>query len=563
MRFRRAIGLVTLILVAGAFSPAELSAQEAGPSSTEEIAPGNGENSTGENETTAWERLIYVPYKNLKKVFNRQGASVLIPYAEYLKLWAGIQGGPLQPDGGPPVPAVITKAHYSGRIDENFARIDATFSIRVLGKPWVELPIRFGTAAVGRIRSDDVLLRGTGKGTYSLLLPKRGEHEVTLELVARVGTSPEGRSFEFECPAVGITTLDLTIPEANQSVELTPRLVSLPIEADDGQTRITATLGATPKIGARWHPSAGSRPKMELLAAVTNQLQVSVEEGIVHADAFLTHEVVRGEMRQLQIAVPRGHRILDVSSRDAKLQGWNAVTEENRQVVTVDLLGSVTGKLTVEIHTEGALTDEAIGLAGIDERGEVHGIHAVGAVRESGRLIVAHADEMELAIEKQQGLRRVDAADVPQPLRRANARYYRFYSPSFQLEVTARRVEPRIVVRQGARMVFRDDELQLRSEFVYEVDRAGVFRVGHAPAGKPGGRQRGLRCHEVVQGRRCDAAADNRTSRKTTGKDHRRPLGPSTIRSRRGSKPTPASSTGTVGQRARNRSRSHLRAGGD
>ena len=39
-----------------------------------------------EDKASALERLIYVPYKKLRDVFDKQDASVVVPYAEYLKL---------------------------------------------------------------------------------------------------------------------------------------------------------------------------------------------------------------------------------------------------------------------------------------------------------------------------------------------------------------------------------------------------------------------------------------------------------------------------------------------
>ena len=34
-----------------------------------------------------WERLVYLPYKNLKQVFEKEGSAVFMPYAQFLKMW--------------------------------------------------------------------------------------------------------------------------------------------------------------------------------------------------------------------------------------------------------------------------------------------------------------------------------------------------------------------------------------------------------------------------------------------------------------------------------------------
>ena len=164
-----------------------------------------------------WNRLIYVPFRELNKVFNNDAATAIVPYAEYIKLlthyWEKHQ-----PSQSPD--AVITKAVYTVGVEGDVARVSAEFSITVL-KPsgWVRLPLSLGKVAVGRVLSDDddnTILKGTGEGHYELLLQGMGSRSVTLELLSSVTTSPEARFFELSCPSVGINELQVTIPEPDQ-----------------------------------------------------------------------------------------------------------------------------------------------------------------------------------------------------------------------------------------------------------------------------------------------------------------------------------------------------------
>src|SRR5438552_1841790 len=139
-------------------------------------------------------------------------AQPLHPDAQFLKMWDKARVGEARDPARPAVNAVITEAVYTGRIAGDVAHIEAALTVQVLGKPWVELPIQFGDAAIGKVTSSDekILLQATGNGTYSLLFPKAGEHKIKLDLATRVRTSPDGRSIELDCPAAGITTFDLT-----------------------------------------------------------------------------------------------------------------------------------------------------------------------------------------------------------------------------------------------------------------------------------------------------------------------------------------------------------------
>ena len=404
-----------------------------------------------------WDRLIYLPYKKLKTVFEKGDATVLIPYLEYLQLK---KGAAAMKAGGPPVSAVVTESRYVARVEKDLVRIQATLTVQVLDRPWAEVPVSFGDAAVGKIKT-------IGKN------------------------DDEGRSFRFNCPPVGITTFEIVVPDADQTIEITPKRVALPAnvavadinddiepgEKEVEETRIKSSLGSTAMISARWFPRTGLKPDMALLASVTNSLDVSIADGLVHTSATLNYQVLRGEIQQLRISAPLGHRILDVSAPGSKLKSWKAVDEEKRQLITVELLTAVRDAIAVEIHTEYDVPDAAFDVAGVLEDGTVNGIHAVDAVRENGLLSVAHGNEVTLSVEDQQGLIRIDAAEVAKTRRRAGSLYYKFYSPRFRLNVAANAVEPRITAQQTTRVIFGDDELKLHSVLAMNVERAGIFEL--------------------------------------------------------------------------------------
>ncbi|MDA0835214.1 MAG: hypothetical protein O2955_10160 [Planctomycetota bacterium] len=423
-----------------------------------------------------WERLIYVPFKNLQMVFNKQGASVLIPYMEYLQLWDASQNMRAKPAD---VPAVITEAHYVATIDQDVARVTADLSVQVLGEGWTEVPVGFGQAAVGKMTPSDenVLIRGIGNGNYGLLFPKAGKYSVTLELLAKVQTSPDGRQFNMQTPSVAITTMEVVVPEADQTIDVTPQQIVQPVESAEGETRVKATLGATQNISVTWHPRASTKPEMELLSSVTNHTRIMYDDGLIRTDAYLSYEVLRGEMQQIRLAVPVADRILDITSPDAKVKGWQAAVEENRQVITVEFLSAIQKGVTVEIHTErSAPTDSAV-ISGINEEGVVSGIHAMDSVRESGQLVVGNSSTITLAIDDQSGLIRVAPEEIAENIRTANALYFKFYSPQYTLKVTARPVQPHVTVNHHTRLEFDDDEIRIRSDFLYAIEQAGIFDV--------------------------------------------------------------------------------------
>lgn len=423
------------------------------------------------------ERLIYLPFRSLKAAFDKTDGSVFVPFVDYMKLVESAMAKGFRAPDQPPVAGVITSASYVAKVEKDVAQVSAVLVVQALDKGWAEVPVKFGDAAIGKLSSDTgkVLLRGTGNGTYSLLLPSAGEHKIQIELTARVRTAPEGKSLDMDVPTVGITSFELVIPEADQTVELKPKLVSEAVAAAGKETRIKANLGATEKISARWHPRVGTKPDMELLASVTNLTLVTVEDGLVHTDAWLTYEVLRGQLEKVQIAVPKGQRILDITS-NAKVKEWKAVDEDNRQVVSVELLSRLDGKVTLEVHTERAAPAEAFEVAGLDGA-TANGIHALNVIRESGTIAVKQGSDLTLTVEEQTGLLRIDESEVDAKLKRPGALYFKYYSPAFQLKLLAKPVEPRLIVQHTSQLVFRDDQMRLRAVANYTIDRAGIFEL--------------------------------------------------------------------------------------
>jgi hypothetical protein len=472
-RFVRGSLVFSAIACLTAYTPcATVHAQEPKP-------PAPSKSEAGKNSSAApgesWEKLIYIPYRALKSVLQDPKAAAIVPLDEYLRWLQSNRAGTTRL----PIAAVVSEAHYNAKVDKDIVRIHAVLTVQSLEKHWSGATVAFGDAAIGKITSekDRALVRGLGRGLYALLVPDEGTYKVELELSTAVRTSPEGRSFDFDCPTTGISTFDLTVSEPDQAVELVPRPVIEKSDSPQGQTRIRANLAATPHIIARWHPRTTARPDAELLMAVDNLLTATIGEGVIHSDAALTYKILKGETNRVKLAVPADDRILDVSSPQGGVRAWKAVREANRQLVTVDLLSGVSKQVVVEVHTERPLPADGFDVAGIDDQGHVFGIHAVEVLHESGRLIVAHREGIEVAAQSEKGVVRIEASDVPAAKIGANSLFYKYYSPAFRLRVEARAVEPQVVVTQNAQFTFHEDELRMNSLLNYEVTRTGIFEI--------------------------------------------------------------------------------------
>ncbi|HEV2982962.1 MAG TPA: hypothetical protein VGX46_01175, partial [Vicinamibacterales bacterium] len=221
-RFVRASLIFSAIACVTAYtSCAPVYAQEPKPPG-QPSKPEAGKNSSA-TPGESWEKLIYIPYRALKSVLQDPKAAAIVPLDEYLRWLQSNRTGTTRL----PIAAVVSEAHYDAKVDKDIVRIHAVLTVQSLEKHWSGATVAFGDAAIGKITSekDRVLVRGLGRGLYVLLVPDEGTYKVELELSTAVRTSPEGRSFDFDCPTTGISTFDLTVSEPDQTVELVPRPV--------------------------------------------------------------------------------------------------------------------------------------------------------------------------------------------------------------------------------------------------------------------------------------------------------------------------------------------------
>lgn len=480
------IGITSLPSASSMLAQDEPPASGSDPQVTEPLAPPAAEEpaaTIAKPADSTWDRLIYVPFRELQKVFDNQDASVVLPYAEYLDLMqralAASQVIPVPQD------VVVTSSSWNAVVEQDLVRIRTELKLNVLKTDgWATLPLTFGSAAIGKLEPADgsVLLKGTGPGQYELLISGSGEKTITLELLTSVLTSPEDRSFAIQCPPTGISELTVTIPEPDQAVRITPLQVLLPVEGDPaaGATVARASLGATNQFEVHWNPRAGSKPVMDLLTSVQNETSVRIEQGLLQGRTVLNYEILRGELRDLTILAPKDARIIDIVAAAGRIRSWAAeVVGDTHQLIRVELLVPATDRFQIEIQTERSFVGDLLALVGRDANGFVQGVHADAIVREAGRLSITTDPTLNAVVKTQSGVRQVDAAaaDGKSEQSASTANIWEFSGTTGQLVVQIRPVEPRLLVTHNAQYVFRDDELRLRSILNYTVERAGVFQL--------------------------------------------------------------------------------------
>ncbi len=304
------------------------------------------------------EHIIYLPFENLREVFEKQDSSVVLPYAQFLEMWNRLKQP--EPSSAPlPVHAVISRAQYVGSVEGERVLLEVSLDVEALTADWARIPVTFGDAAIGSAQTPDgaVLLRGVGDGQYELLVKGQGQHQVKLSLVIGVKSATEGRSISVQCPPVGVSNLELQIPEKDLAVQVTPRRVLELRDDIPDTTRVIATLGSTNQFTVSWQPKSGGTNQAAGLASVTDTIAVDVGDGVVHTHAVFDYEILRGSLPELIVEVPSDQRLLDVQVPG--LRDWRSEMVDDRQRVTVRLHAPAAEKTRLELHLETAIATEA------------------------------------------------------------------------------------------------------------------------------------------------------------------------------------------------------------
>jgi autotransporter-associated beta strand protein len=302
----------------------------------------------------------------------------------------------------------------------------------------------------------------------SVLLPQKGRTTVRVKFLVKLTGDVAKRQITFGVPPALMTRLAVTLDEPGATVEV-PGAVSFKTEgAGNQQTLVEAVLGAGNRVELSWTPKMKRAAEMATTVFCENTALVSFGGGVVNVRAALNYQVTQGELRQLQVKIPAGQRLMRVegdSLRTWKLDG---------QILSVELMKGVTPsyRLTLETETPASATEQ---------KTAVQIPHAADVKRETGSVALTAADELGLSVTQAEDVQKVDVADfarsMPDNMTTPVTAAYRFLKPEFVLSVQVAPMRPVIdaVVRNRARV--SSEQMNLTAIVEYTIKRAGVFAL--------------------------------------------------------------------------------------
>ncbi|NQU11382.1 hypothetical protein HQ590_11360 [bacterium] len=308
-------------------------------------------------------------------------------------------------------------------------------------------------------------------GGFSLVLPRAGKVTARVRFLVKVTGTVAQRNLAFDIPAALSGQLELVLDEAEATVEV-PSAVSFQTTKEPDRTKVSAVIGAANKIAVQWNPRVKRAEEIAATVFCQNATLATIGSGVLNLRSILDYQVTQGELREIRVAVPPGHRVLRVEGE--LIRTWKVDGTDPEQVLVVELIKGVTPAYKLTVETETALPADRVGkpLAIVVPR-------ALEVTRETGWVALRSAEELTLAVERSDELQKVDAEEFVRAaaVKPAPAMAYRFLKPEFTLAVRVDVVQPQIeaVVRNTLRV--GADQLRLSVQAEYTIKRAGVFTL--------------------------------------------------------------------------------------
>jgi type II secretory pathway pseudopilin PulG len=364
----------------------------------------------------------------------------------------------------------IISASYSGTVNDRVALLDATLQISA-AKAGEVVPLFGDDVAVQQftVKNGSAELVRDGDN-IAVQLNSRGNVTLQVKMLVKIAGDVTKRWLTFGIPPALSSQVALALGEAGADVDF-PTAISFKRILDKDKTRVEAVIGSGDHIELVWTPRVKRAAEVAATVFCQNASLVTFGGGVVNVRATLDYQITQGELRQAQVQLPAGQRLLRVEGKE--IRTWETRNENGAPVLVVDLLKGVSSswKLTVE-------TETALDALPVTEPVAVP--HALDVKRETGLVALQGTEELGLSVESASGLERVDAEEFARAGADQTGRLFsvfRFSNPEFALRVRAEIVQPEIeaVARNNFRV--SAEQVALSATIDYTIKRAGLFAL--------------------------------------------------------------------------------------
>jgi len=352
-------------------------------------------------------KLVSQATNSAPPAYTTQDENVIMSRSAFESLVSQMKD-PIQTGVDPPFDHLITKAVYSGRMEQDNTLFTGIFHVHVLADHvYLKVPILPQMTALEDIQIDDQpALVVRENGYHNVVLSSAGEHEVKVTFSVRSSLQQGPHQLELAIVETPITLLRLDLPLNDVAVQI-QQAQQLSTAQDGERTVVSAVVTPGRQISIQWRDGASAVAKIPPKLYSEIHHLVSIEDDILRVSSNVTYNVLHSEIDQVFLAVPDGTNVLSISG--AGLGEWQEVpdTEDNR--VRVPFTYGRKGAFSIHVVTEGPLGEETA-------LTEFSGIRALDTVREIGLVGIEVKTSAEVTVEENVGLEPIGVPKLPAAL---------------------------------------------------------------------------------------------------------------------------------------------------
>jgi hypothetical protein len=346
---------------------------------------------------------VLLPVATLLAQERGPAGTVTLSRTDYDRL-LDLAGRQPRPPDAAPLPAALTRADISARVDAGAVRATMTVNGEVFQTGSVKVPL-ISNATLLDARSTDRPLPLVAEGNaHVAVVTGPASFSATLEWGTAITASPGRGSFVLPVPPAGSVRATFDVPGEQSDLRVTPGLVLRRTSAA-GRTTVEATLDPGSSTQVWWSSrdtGPAAQPRDARLLSDVKTL-VTIGDADLRLLSLVDVTVVQGEPTEFEVRIPAGFEVAGVtgSSLDrSEQQGPRLVLvvsapSRRRHQFLINLERPSTGgsfKLETSFPTVPA------------------------AQRETGEVAVEGLGTLEILAMDQPGLRRMDVREVDQAL---------------------------------------------------------------------------------------------------------------------------------------------------
>jgi type II secretory pathway pseudopilin PulG len=430
------------------------------------------------------------------------------------------ESAPQPATGHPPSAAntvSILSATYTGTVHERVARVEAVIQVAAPATAQT-FPLFGEDVAVEEFSATPATARLVRQGdSVGVRLPGGREAVLRVRFLVKLAGDVTRRHLAFTIPPALSSRLSLTVDEADAAVEF-PTAVAYHSILTAQQTRVEAVIGAGERVELQWTPRVKRAADIAATVFCQNASLAVFTGGALTLRSQLDYQITQGELREVRLRLPAGHRLLRVEGEF--IRTWQVKEgAPSRLPHPPDAVSGQAPPLTAEATGTTLLPPSAgpdpsravtAAAAGIDDdqilvaeltRGVSPGYrlmietersidrlpdrfvldtpHALDVKRETGFVALAGSDELGMVIDQARGLQKVDAAEFLKVMRQEKtpAGAYQYLRPDFTLSVRVAPLQPQIEAIVHNRVRIGVEQIHLDASVDYTIRRAGVFAL--------------------------------------------------------------------------------------